>query len=64
MSHFRGVPEKWKKEGIFVHGRETVCIGDTVEAIRNVKGVIVKGTRLIISNLLIFPNAIIFPTLP
>ena len=56
MDRFRGVPQKWKEEGIFVHNRETVCIGDTVEAIRTVQGIIQKGTRLKIADLLVFPN--------
>ena len=56
MSRFGGVPEQWKKEGIYVHGRDLVHPGDTVEAIRDVLGVIGKGTRLKIKALIVEPN--------
>lgn len=53
---FGGVPERWKEEGIFVHRRCRVKVGDEVEAIRTVLKVIAKGTRLRISNVIVEPD--------
>ncbi len=56
MSEFGGVPERWKEEGIYVHGRELVKVGDEVEAIGDVLGVITRGTRLRVDELIVEPN--------
>jgi hypothetical protein len=52
-----GFPEKFKAEGIFVHGQERVKIGDFVEAVIDVeKGKIPKGTVLEIEDIAIEPR--------
>jgi hypothetical protein len=52
-----GIPEKLRREGIFVHYKEIAKIGDTVEAIVNVYGgEIPKGTRLEIEDIIIDPR--------
>jgi hypothetical protein len=56
MTVYAGVPERFKTEGIFVHGRDRVVVGDEVEAIRNVLGVIQRGARLKICDLIVEPN--------
>jgi len=53
---FGGVPERWKEDGIFVHRRDRVKVGDEVEAIRTVLKVIEKGTRLRISKIVVEPD--------
>lgn len=42
--------------GIFVHGQERVVVGDGVEALRMVQGIIPKGTRLRVMALITGPR--------
>ncbi len=52
-----GVPEKFKEEGVYVHYKEKVQVGDMVEAIKNVMdGEIPKGTKAKILDIIIEPN--------
>jgi len=52
-----GFPEKFKEDGIFVHGREIVKVGDYVEAIGDVEsGKITKGTKLEVAEIIIEPK--------
>lgn len=53
---YRNVPERRRENGVRVHKLETVIIGDKVEAIRFVQGMISKGTRLKISDILVEPR--------
>ena len=52
-----GQPERMKIEGVKVHYNEFAKIGDKVEAIAEVQGKMLKGTRLVISDIIITPNA-------
>lgn len=59
MSKYRGVPEKFKSEGIFVRGMERVIPGDRVKAIRNVEGSIetlTRGFQYRVADLIVEPN--------
>ncbi len=56
MAKFGGYPEKFRQEGVRVHGPDIVKVGDEVESIRFVMGIIPKGTRLKIADILITPN--------
>ena len=47
--------ERWQKEGIRVHNNDYVVVGDYVQAIRDVKGRILKGKVLRVSELIIEP---------
>lgn len=53
---FGGFPEKFKEGGLIVHGLEKVVVGDTVEAIADVAGIIPKGTRLRVTELIVEPR--------
>ena len=55
-SMFGEHPERMKLEGVKVHYKELAKIGDRVEAIAEVAGRIIKGSRLVISDILIEPN--------
>jgi len=52
-----GQPERIKAEGVKVHYNELAKIGDKVEAIAEVQGKMLKGSRLVISDIIIIPNA-------
>jgi hypothetical protein len=57
LTNFGGIPEKFKREGVFVHYGELVKIGETVETIRNVMGgVLPKGTKYTVKDIYIDPN--------
>ena len=52
-----GVPEKFKKEGVFVHYKEKAQVGDTVEALNDVLGgEVSKGTKAKITEIIIDPK--------
>jgi len=55
--HFAGVPERFRKEGVRAHESELVRVGDTVEAIRNVRnGEVPLGTRAKVTEIVIEPH--------
>ncbi len=55
--NFRGVPEKFQNEWIFVYKQEKVVAGDMVLAMRNLEGTnIQKWTMYKIEKILISPN--------
>ena len=51
-----GHPERMKAEGLKVHYNELAKIGDTVEALADVQGKIPKGTKLVVTDIIIIPN--------
>lgn len=53
---FRGVPEAFKTKGVFVKGRVRVLPGDEVEAIGDVRGLVAKGTRVVVAEILVEPS--------
>ncbi len=54
---FRGVPESFRKNGIFGYKMVLLRVDDTVEAIRNISGTnIEKGTRTKVREIVIEPN--------
>ncbi len=56
MSQYGGVPERFKQEGIKVSGNSLARIGDFVEAISFVGGLVPRGTRSKILDILVEPN--------
>ncbi len=55
--NFRWVPDRFKTEWIFVYNRKKVVVGDSVEAMRNLKWTdIVKWTVYEVVDLLINPK--------
>lgn len=56
--NFAGVPERFREEGVIAHYREQVRVGDTVEAIRNIRnGEVPLGTQAEITDIIIEPNS-------
>mgnify|MGYP001350227033 CR=1 FL=1 len=54
---YRGVPEKFIKEGVFGYHKTPILIGDTVEAVRNIQqGRIPINTRVKVINILVEPS--------
>ncbi|MDE2311602.1 MAG: hypothetical protein KGJ93_00725 [Patescibacteria group bacterium] len=51
-----GHPERMRQEGIKVHYNQLAKIGDMVEAIAEVRGQMLKGTRLKIADIIIRLN--------
>jgi hypothetical protein len=55
--NFAGVPERFKEEGVRAHESKLVRVGDTVEAIRNVRnGEVPLGTRAKVIEIVIEPH--------
>lgn len=56
MSEYRGVPERFKSEGVKISGNSLARIGEKIVAVSFVHGVIPKGTECTISSILIEPK--------
>lgn len=50
-----GVPERMKQEGVFLHYQDLGKVGDEVEAISNVNGVLEKGQRFVVDEVIVEP---------
>jgi len=56
--NLRGIPEKFKEEGVFAHYKELVRVGDIIEANCNVNnGEIPLGTKVKIADIIVNPMA-------
>lgn len=50
-----GVPERMKQEGVFLHYQDLGKIGDEVETLSSVNGVLEKGQQFVIEEIIIEP---------
>lgn len=54
---FRGIPERFKEEGVKVSGNQLAKIGDAIIAEHDVQGLLKKGEPYVISDIFIEPDA-------